>query len=71
MSVRALSKKLKEITKLIDQLLMQDKEKEAIQIYLDVLRLEIQSARYQLAEEKEQIKALKVEEIAFFSNNSK
>ena len=59
-SVRTLTKKMKEFTKLIDQLLVQDKEREALQIHLEVLRLEIHSARNQLAEEQEQIKSLKV-----------
>ena len=55
-----MTKKMKEFTKLIDQLLVQDKEREALQIHLEVLRLEIHSARNQLAEEQEQIKSLKV-----------
>ena len=54
---------MKEFTKLIDQLLVQDKEREALQIHLEVLRLEIHSARNQLAEEQEQIKSLKVQKI--------
>ncbi len=64
-SVRALSKKLKEFSKLVDQLLVQDMEREALHIHLDVLRVEIHTAKNQLAEEKEQIVMLKVKEIAF------
>lgn len=64
MSVRTLSKKLQEFAKLIDQLLVKDREMEALQIHLDILRLEIHSAKNQLAEEQEQIKSLKVKEIA-------
>jgi hypothetical protein len=64
-AVRALSKKLKEFSKLMDQLLVQDMEREALQIHLDILRVEIHTAKNQLAEEKEQIVSLKVKEIAY------
>jgi hypothetical protein len=64
-AVRALSKKLKEFSKLVDQLLVQDMEREALQIHLDILRVEIHTAKNQLAEEKEQIVSLKVKEIAY------
>ncbi|XP_046447259.1 structural maintenance of chromosomes protein 5-like isoform X2 [Daphnia pulex] len=60
-AVRALSKKLKEFSKLMDQLLVQDMEREALQIHLDILRVEIHAAKNQLAEEKEQIVSLKDE----------
>jgi hypothetical protein len=64
-AVRALSKKLKEFSKLMDLLLVQDMEREALQIHLDILRVEIHTAKNQLAEEKEQIVSLKVKEIAY------
>ncbi len=58
--VRTLTQKLKEYSELVDQLLAQDKEREALQIFIDVLRVSIQSSQNLLAEEKEQIQNLKV-----------
>lgn len=59
---------MKEFSKLVDQLLVQDMEREALQIHLDILRVEIHTAKNQLAEEKEQIVTLKVKEIAYSLN---
>ena len=58
--MRTLSQKLREYSQLVDQLIAQDKEKEALQIFRDVLRVSIQSAQNVLSEEKEQIQTLKV-----------
>ena len=46
--------------KLLEQLLVRDKEREALQIHMDVLRACITSARSRLNEEKDQITQLKV-----------
>ena len=46
--------------KLLEQLLVRDKEREAMQVHMDVLRACITLARSHLNEEKDQITQLKV-----------
>lgn len=59
--MRAIVTKLREHSNLIEQMLNRDKEKEALQVYLDCLRTSISAAKNQLVEEKEQIKQLEVD----------
>jgi len=51
---------MSEHSKLLDQLLVRDREREAMQIHMDVVRACITSTRSRLNEEKEQIIQLKV-----------
>lgn len=53
-------KKLQEHTKRIEQLITEDRERDALQIFMEVLRVTIQSLQNELTREKEQIHSLKV-----------
>jgi len=59
--VKAMIDHMAEHGKLLEQLLVRDKEREALQIHMDVLRACITSARSRLNEEKDQITQLKAE----------
>lgn len=58
--MREIAKALKDHAANVDTLLALDREKEALQIYLDVLRASISSNQQLLATEKEKVKQLEV-----------
>lgn len=64
-----MSLKMKEYSALLDQLLVLDKEREALSTFIDVLRVEIQIYQNRLTEEKDQISALKVSDFITFKTN--
>lgn len=51
---------MKDLSAIVEQLLVLDREREALHIFIDILRLEIRLWQTQLAHKKEQIKVLKV-----------
>lgn len=55
-----MTKALKEHAAQVETLLALDREKEALQVYLDVLRSSISANRERLAADKEQVKQLEV-----------
>ena len=58
--MRSVIAKLNEHAALIKKMLAQDKEKEALQVYIDCLRSSVVVSQRQLNDEKEQIKQLEV-----------
>nr|SVE82857.1 EOG090X0JQ4 [Daphnia magna] len=55
---------MKDLSAIVEQLLVLDREREALHIFIDILRLEIRLWQTQLAHKKEQIKVLKDEKDA-------
>lgn len=63
-SVRTFCGKMKDLSAIVEQLLVLDRERESLHIFIDILRLEIRLWQTQLAQKKEQIKVLKDEKDA-------